>query len=1291
MKRILTLIALVTFVSAKSQLLVGSNGSTPFLSDSALFWSITMDANYGNKALLAYTPTTDVYVHMGVITNKSVSSSDWKYVSTKWATVTPATGAVNAASAGTNKWALTIVGQTLRSYFGISDATEKIQKVAILFRNGAGTIVQRNADGSDMYVNVYDTTNLHTRIQIPMSQPMYSPLPEPMTKAVGDALPITAYASKMSKMTIYFNGTQVARSTANGYSLTANPTITAAGNQQIIVMDTLGSKTASDTFNFVVVAPNTILALPTGVTEGINYEAGDTSVTMVLYAPNKKNCFIVGDFTNNFQQLAKYQMNRTPDSTHYWIRITGLTPGVEYGYQYILDGTLKVADYNCEKILDPWNDKYIYANTYPNLKPYPTAYTTGIVSVLQTAKPKYNWNIATFNRPDKRNLVIYELLVRDFLDTAHANWQTLKDTLTYLKSLGINAIELMPFSEFDGNNSWGYNPSFYFAPDKAYGTELALKAFIDECHKNGIAVIQDLVMNHSWGSSPMVQMYFNSAAGTPAINSPWFNVTPTHDYNVGYQFDHTKQATQDFVDRVVNHWLTNYNIDGFRWDLSKGFTEKNTVGHIDIWAQYDQSRVDIWNRIYNKMKSISPNSYCILEHFADNSEETVLANAGMMPWGNLSSNYEQVTMGWPTNWDLSWGISASRGWNSPYLVTYAESHDQERLMYDNEQNGNSSGSYNVKSVPTGLQRNAAAAAILLMQPGPKMIWQFGELGYDTSLHRCYNATINPNSCNTDPKPPMWSYTANPDRKALHDVYAKLINFRTSPNYQSTFTAGVIANNYDLGSNAYVKQEKLWDLNLNMHVVTFANFDVNQRNGTAISFPSNGTWYYYVGSTNNYNTINVSNYTYSFNLQPGEYYVFTSAPVVLTSNITIGGNLVTPNGKPIKGATVLLNGSGTQFNTNYSFTVSSNSSNLISVTKNNDGQKTNGVTALDISYIQNHILGKSLLNSPYKIIAADVNGDGKVSALDIAYIKRFILKMDTTFINVKTGAKRLWTFVDSNYVFPTKLPNPFSIKDSNSYTGLTTNSTNQTFIGCKLGDVDWSWDATKPKLASINQLNSVVLSYDPININTGNEIRIPVRINNFKEMLGMQFTISFNSDVMKWEGINNNVLNIETGTNHASEGNITFLWVDPNNEIKTIEDGSVIMELVFTKKANCINEQLDLNGTITSVQAFDKNYQLHNVMINPSNISSVEIKDNWVVSPNPATNGVIKSQIQLKENKTILFRLIDINGKVIMEQKQECLRGNNFVPLRENNIVPAGTYYLQALGVEGVTVKKILVR
>ncbi len=412
----------------------------------------------------------------------------------------------------------------------------------------------------------------------------------------------------------------------------------------------------------------------------------------------------------------------------------------------MIDGTLKVADYNTEKVLDPDNDQYIPSTTYPNLKPYPTGKTSGIVSVLQTAKPAYTWQVTNFARPNKQNLVIYELLVRDF--TAAANFQTLIDTLSYLQRLGVNAIEVMPFNEFEGNSSWGYNPDFYFAPDKAYGTENTVKKFIDECHKRGMSVIMDMVMNHSFGQSPMVQMYWDNTKGIPAANSPWFNQYAKHAYNVGYDFNHESAATQDFVHRVIDFWLKNYKVDGFRWDLAKGFTQKQTCDatgnncDVSAWGAYDATRIAIWKKYYGYMQTASANSYCVLEMFADASEEKEEATDGMMLWNNLNYNYNQATMGYKEGWDLSSGLYTNHGFTQPNLVNYQESHDEERLMYKNEQYGAASGSYNVKNIPTGLARNGMAAAFWSMQPGPKLLWEFGELGYDLSINRCTDGTTS---------------------------------------------------------------------------------------------------------------------------------------------------------------------------------------------------------------------------------------------------------------------------------------------------------------------------------------------------------------------------------------------------------------------------------------------------------------------------------------------------------------------------------------------------------------------
>jgi 1,4-alpha-glucan branching enzyme len=870
MKCLVTFVSIFVVMCCDAQLLTWS---PDFIQESSTNVTITCDASKGNKGLFNYTPVTDVYVHIGCITTLSSNASDWKYVPYAWGTTN---ALAKCTSLGNNKWQFVING-ALRSFFGITNASEKIVKIAILFRSGNGNSKLANADGGDMYIPVYDNS-LAVRIDTPFRQPGFVMTPETAVYNVGDPVSINAKSNQSSNLQLFYNGSIIA-TRSGATTLSATTSITAPGTQTIVAVASSGTVSTTDTFSFFVTSSVNVAALPAGVKDGINYETGDTSVTLVLFAPLKNSIYVLGDF-NNWSQQSKYQMSQTPDGSRFWLRITGLTPGTEYAYQFLIDGSLKVADYSTEKILDPSNDGFIPAVTYPSLKSYPTGKTTGIVSILQTAKPTYNWQVTNFNRPDKRNLVIYELLLRDFV--AAQNWQTLKDTLSYIKRLGVNAIEVMPFNEFEGNNSWGYNPIFYFAPDKAYGTETALKQFIDECHKQGIAVIMDMVLNHSFGQSPMVQMYWDAVNSRPAANSPWFNQVATHPYSVGYDFNHESQATKDFVDRVVTHWLVNYKIDGFRWDLSKGFTQTNNPNDVTAWGLYDASRIAIWKRIYDKMQSVSSNAYCILEHFAVNQEETELSDYGMLLWGNGNYNFNQATMGYSTDWNFESGIFKNRGWSKPNLVTYMESHDEERLMYKNITYGNSNSTYNVKDLNTALKRNEMAAAFWAMIPGPKLLWQFGELGYDFTINRCEDGTIDANNCRTSPKPVRWDYKSNSNRLALYNVYSQLIALKLAPNFISTFTTSNVT--YDL--SAGLKWLKL-DTD-SLKVVVAGNFDVAAATAS-ITFPAAGTWYSYLTGSTRTATGSAENIT----LQPGEYYVYTNRN--LRNNIVTAVNTITNNG------------------------------------------------------------------------------------------------------------------------------------------------------------------------------------------------------------------------------------------------------------------------------------------------------------------------------------------------------------------------------------------------------------
>ncbi|NUO79014.1 T9SS type A sorting domain-containing protein [candidate division KSB1 bacterium] len=623
---------------------------------------------------------------------------------------------------------------------------------------------------------------------------------------------------------------------------------------RLLARTSTGAQNA-DSSTFIVNPPLVVEALPAGAKDGVNY-INATTATAVLHAPRKNFVYVLGDF-NNWQIDPAYFMKRTPDSSRYWITLTNLVPNRQYVYQYLVNGSLRIADPYADQISDPSNDRFITSATYPNLIQYPTGKTEEIASVLQTVQNVYNWQAANYKRPEQKDLVIYELLVRDFI-AAH-DYKTLIDTLGYLQRLGVNAIELLPPTEFEGNLSWGYNISFYFAPDKYYGPRFDLKRFIDECHKRNMAVIIDMVLQHSYGQHPLVRMYSTGAYGPPAPDNPWYNVTAPHtDFAFGYDFNHERQVTKDFVDRVNRYWLEEYRVDGFRFDFTRGFT--NRPGNS---GPRDNARIAVLKRMADQIWSVDSTAYVILEHLIDdNSEMKELAEykRGMLLWGNLNRAYSQSAMGWLEDSgfssDLAWGFYKTRGWNKPGLVTYMESHDEEWLMYRNLQYGRSSGNYSVKDLNTALDRMKLVAAFFLTLPGPKMLWQFGELGYDQAL---------PNNGRTDPKPILWNYNTQPNRKNLYKVFAALLKLR---NENEVFRSTATQVSMRVGQAQYDRRINLTHASMNVTII--GNFGVTARN-VFPNFQSTGKWYNYFRG----DSITVSDTQAAFNLLPGEFHIYTS--------------------------------------------------------------------------------------------------------------------------------------------------------------------------------------------------------------------------------------------------------------------------------------------------------------------------------------------------------------------------------------------------------------------------------
>jgi len=792
--------------------------------------TVTYDASKGNRGL---ENVNQVFTHTGVIT-RSGGAGNWQFVQGTWGTND---AKVRMTNIGDNKHQLTF---DIRVFYGLNNNINDVTHLAFVFRNVDGSKEGKTATNGDIFIEIPEVASYDAFLQ--------SPTERQLVIENGGFVDIDIVASAPSTIAVYDNDVLIVEE-VNTMRLTQSYQPAAKGDHVIRFEASAGDFTETGSFSFVYAPEVAIAEMPDGIAYGLNYDFENQEATIALHAPFKDHVFLINSI-NDFQLKSEYLLNRTPDGNNWWIRIP-LKQDEELLYQFLVDGDLRIADPLSTLILDPIHDQSI-SNTL-NLPPYPKESTDGHLSYFTYNSAQ---EMIPFESPEKEDLVIYEVLLRDFLGTH--SFEDLQDTLSYLQSLGVNAIELMPIQEFEANDSWGYNPSYHMALDKYYGSPSDFRSFINEAHRRGIAVILDVVFNHAFGQSPLVQLYWDQQVNRPSSESPYFNATAKHPFNVGYDFNHESQATQSYVQQVLRHWIEEFHVDGFRFDLSKGFTQNFSADN-EAMSKYDASRVAILKQYANYVWNIDQEQYVILEHFASNEEELELAEAGMMLWGNGNYNFNEATMGYHEDGksDFSWQSYKERGWSSPNIIGYMESHDEERLMYKNLQFGNSNGSYNVKNVDVALQRNAMAAILFFSIPGPKMIWQFGELGYDYSINRCTNGVVD--DCRLDRKPIRWDYGNQEPRVKLLEVYRKMIELKTqNPLFKTTDFVTVLDG-----------PVKVVFLNSDQeHAVAIGNFDV-QSSGVLVDFVENGMWYDVFSS----DSINVTNRRYEFVLEPGEYHLF----------------------------------------------------------------------------------------------------------------------------------------------------------------------------------------------------------------------------------------------------------------------------------------------------------------------------------------------------------------------------------------------------------------------------------
>jgi len=770
---ILAAILLVVFPSAAQ---IVTTSPSPLQEDSKnVVLTYNASSPLGNNGLHGLSSSQIVYAHIGVITTKSANNSDWRYVVTPW----PESDGSNAQYANVDKNRLKYITSNLyqlsigdiRSYFGISDATEHVKKIALVFRTADGSKTGKTKNGGDIFVDV-----LNDGFELMLTADHDRLISEPTT------VNFTLTATKATDLSLSVNGTQFA-SKSGATTLNASYNFSTTGNYTITGNSTFNGKPYEAVYEISYPAPSPALDYPGGVPLMGCTKADDGTVTFCIAAPGKKSVQLVGAW-NNYNIDSRYLMNYQDYKgyRYFWTTVSGLADDVYYPYYFIVDDTYRVGDPYAHLVLDPYNDRYLATDVWPDRPAYPSEVEGVVLGVYRGDMDDYTFS--DFTIPDHDNLIIYEILFRDFTGTdglAEGNGTVSKaiEKIPYIKKMGFNAVELMPIMEFNGNNSWGYNTNFYMSPDKAYGSPRDYKDFIEACHREGIAVILDIVFNQSDGLHPWYQLY-------PKALNPFYNASAPHAYSVLNDWNQDNALVQQQWTDAIRYWMQYYNVDGFRFDLVKGLGDNNSYnGGTD---SYNISRVNRMKRLHDVIKSVKPNGIHINENLAGAQEEIEMGKDGEINWANINYASCQYAMGYDSDDNLNRFLATADGGRpAGSTISYAESHDEQRMAYKvdayakSEVKNNKSAKY---------ARLGALAAQMLLTPGPKMVWQFGELGNNQ------NTKNNDGGNNTDPKIVDWSgWLADADRVALHDVYSKLINLRR--NNPELFSATATLSRSDL--------------------------------------------------------------------------------------------------------------------------------------------------------------------------------------------------------------------------------------------------------------------------------------------------------------------------------------------------------------------------------------------------------------------------------------------------------------------------------------------------------------
>jgi len=346
---------------------------------------------------------------------------------------------------------------------------------------------------------------------------------------------------------------------------------------------------------------------------------------------------------------------------------------------------------------------------------------------------------------------------------------------------------------------------------------------------------------------------------------------------------------------------------------------------------------------------------------------------------------------------------------------------------------------------------------------------------------------------------------------------------------------------------------------------------------------------------------------------------------------------------------------------------------------------NGVTTYDLVLLGQHLLELNTLDSPYKMIAADVNGSGSITSLDMIALRRLIL-----FIDTELATNTSWRFVDGEYVFPNPA-NPFAttFPEVINYNDLA-GSQLADFVGVKIGDLNASATANSLNAGDTRSSDDeLVFNVEDAKVEAGETYTVDFKAAEFNQMAGYQFTLNFDASAVEFVDFEAGALRGLTADNFGfhmlNEGVITTSW--NANDALTVSDDEVLFSLTFTAKAATqVSKVMNIaqNTEYTSAEAYNEAAKLYDLTINFNKGANALLQN----QPNPFRNETVIG-FELAEAAAATVTIYDVAGRTIKQYNGDFAKGYNSLTINRSELSGSGVLYYQLETADFSATKKMI--